>query len=84
MNPAYIQTAIKELLNTDRASLFLLDDQTQELYAQVFSVSDEETSKINRVSLPQDPSGPLYFKDYVANHGKTPIPIVAYRGKKVR
>ncbi len=79
-----MQTAIKELLDADRASLFLLDKQTQELHACIFSVTNEESADVNTVHLDQDPTTPSHIEDHISNLGKKPLDIVSYRGKRVR
>lgn len=80
-----VQAAIKELLNADRASIFLTDNQKQELHARVFSVSDEESNSVSTVHLEQNSSAALSHLDsFVANLGKKPIEIVSYKGRRVR
>ncbi len=75
---------MKELLDADRVSLFLIDKQTQELHTCIFSATNEESADDNTVHLDQDPTTPSHIEDYISNLGKKPLDIVSCRGKRVR
>ena len=50
------QSYAKKLVNADRASLFMVDSRTKELYARIFDIGREENDVLDSSSL-QDKDG---------------------------
>ena len=73
--------AATELVNADRASIFLVDHKDNELYAYVFGVGPEETESLNRVVKRERLSS---VDDYIEMLGQTLTEVVAYKGNEVR
>lgn len=76
MCSVYTQSAGKELVNSDRVSLFLKDPDEEELYATVFSVGSGECDMVERVAK----QGHISVANYVAQLKE----CVSYKGKLLK
>ena len=72
----HTQSAAKKLVNADRAALFLMNSEKQELYASVFSVGKSEQEYVERI----DEVWTNSIDEYVTELKK----CVSYRGNPVR
>ena len=81
MDVSVLQSAATELVNADRASLFLVDSEREDLYAHVFSVSPSEGDCVDRVLVESKPS---CVDDYIKQLGSTLQEVVSYNGKLIR
>ena len=76
-----LQSKATELVNADRAALFLVDSERENLYAHVFSVSPSESNCVDRVLVESEPS---CVDDYIKQFGSTLREVVSYNGKLIR
>jgi len=71
-----IMSYAKKLVNADRASLFMVDSRTRELYARIFDIGREEDGQPQKRSLSDERACIRFPMDkgiagYVATTGKT-------------
>ena len=81
MDVSALQSKATELVNADRAALFLVDREREDLYAHVFGVSPSESDCMDRVLVESEPS---CVDDYIKQLGSTLREVVSYNGKLIR
>lgn len=74
-----MQSAAVELVNADRASMFLVDPSGKELYAQVFSVGTEGSGHLHVSRTTFDP-----VQAYIHHLGRKQSGVLSYKGQQVR
>lgn len=73
--------AVRDLLNADKALLFILDHSKRMLYAHILTFYQEETTPLNTVALEEESSS---FNDFITSLGRKPVEELVFRGEELR